>query len=83
MNIGRPVRVFACSAIFAALGFIGIILTAPSKGRADDISVWHNLACWLFIVMWLLGLIGLVVSFACWIFDGIAAWLRSKPASPN
>ena len=77
MNISRPVIRFAVSGVLAALGFVGSVLFAPPKGRSD-VPEWQDLICWVSLAFFLIGFVGLIVYFTCWIADGIKAWRRSK-----
>jgi hypothetical protein len=80
MKISRPVLGFVFSGISAALGFVGLLLVVPPKGRVD-IPMWQDLLGWLCLALLLVGVVGLIVSFAWWIIAGIVTRRRVKPVS--
>jgi hypothetical protein len=78
MNISRPVLGFAFSGISAALGFVGLLLVVPPKGRVD-IPMWQDLLGWFCLALLLVGMVGLIASFAWWIIAGIVTRRKAKP----
>lgn len=65
MKINHRVKRFAGSGILAGFGFLGFIQFVPHKGQYS--TMWSDALSFTCLVLFVIGLVGLFVSFISWI----------------